>query len=656
MYGHNPSYEKLIKCINPNLYYEDVFARKVRQIASKKQSLFTDKKELEIEYEDVDACIKAYNEYLKKMCVYKWENYELHLYDDRYIYMYDEVQKLKSIINKLEKKAYKNYEENIYKKMNEFIKSKKELNEEQRKALENGFRDSNILILNGEAGSGKTELICNYLTEFFLEKEILYIATTNSVVNNMKKRVNKLFKGEIYPNLNFINVSSATKNSMNVDVVFFDECKSINNLNMFRILEKINFKYAVFVGDIGQIPSVGVGNWFNIACQRLESFELTTQHRTDDKKLIKIWQKVRNFDKSIIKLLSEEKMIEMISEEMYSKKDEDEIILCLNYGGPYGINSINSYFQNNNNNKEHRIKELIYKINDPIVFNEVANNDYYGGVIYNNLKGNIKDIVETDENIFFSIELDKYVAKEELNDISNIEVLTYNPISNKTILCFKIQKENDNDDYDYEGEVYRCLIPFNVGYAVSIHKSQGSQYNSVKLIITPESEEIINNEIFYTAITRARKYLKIYITNESAKEKLNIISEKEESQDINFIEQPQRNKKVEVNDKVILKNIETNEKSPIRIRETTKTFSIYSAGFRGRPIIGEYKTDNPSEPERGIISPKTKLAQELLGKKEGDRIVFFNLNDEEDSKQYEYVIYNIIKEKDLEDGKNKNFI
>ena len=38
----------------------------------------------------------------------------------------------------------------------------------------------------------------------------------------------------------------------------------------------------------------------------------------------------------------------IISNDIYSKKDEDEIVLCLNYGGPYGINSINSYFQNNN--------------------------------------------------------------------------------------------------------------------------------------------------------------------------------------------------------------------------------------------------------------------------------------------------------------------
>lgn len=651
LYGHNPSYEKLIKSIDSNLYYEDIFARRVHQRASELNSLFVDKTELE--YENIEACIEAYNSFIRKMCVYKCEEHELQLFENRYIYKRVEIQQMNFIINKLEKKAYSNYDENVYTKMKVFLETKKELNNDQINALTNGFRDSNILILNGEAGSGKTELICNYLTEFFQEKELLYVATTHSVVNNMRKRVKKRF-GEHFNNVDFKSVSSLTaKNAKekNVDVVFFDECKSINNLNMFRMLEKLNFKYAVFVGDIGQIPSIGIGNWFNIICKKLESYELTSQHRTDDKDLIEIWQKVRKFDKSIINTLLNRNIMEIISNDIYSKKDEDEIVLCLNYGGPYGINSINSYFQNNNANKEYRIKELIFKIKDPIIFNEIANHEHYKGVIYNNLKGVIEDIIDFGDKIRFSIKIDKYITKEDVIDISNMDFVAYNSNSNKSILWIEIKKEKDNDE-----ERIESLIPFNVSYASSIHKAQGLQYNSVKIIITPESEEIMDNEIFYTAITRTKKYLKIYITNERVKGKLNVVYEKKDTQDVRFFEQPQKSKKVEVNDKIILKNLETNEKSSIRIRETTESFRICSAGFRGRPIIGEYKTDNPSDPERGIISPKTKLAQELLGKKEGDRIVYFNLKDENDLEQYEYVIYNIIKEKDIEDGKNKNFI
>ena len=51
--------------------------------------------------------------------------------------------------------------------------------------------------------------------------------------------------------------------------------------------------------------------------------------------------------------------------------------------------------------------------------------------------------------------------------------------------------------------------------AISIHKAQGLEYNSVKVVVTNEIEEQITHNIFYTAITRACKNLKIYWTPET---------------------------------------------------------------------------------------------------------------------------------------------
>jgi len=52
---------------------------------------------------------------------------------------------------------------------------------------------------------------------------------------------------------------------------------------------------------------------------------------------------------------------------------------------------------------------------------------------------------------------------------------------------------------------------------VSIHKAQGLEYNSVKIVITNEVEELIIHNNFYTAITRAKEKLKIYWTPETEK-------------------------------------------------------------------------------------------------------------------------------------------
>ena len=56
---------------------------------------------------------------------------------------------------------------------------------------------------------------------------------------------------------------------------------------------------------------------------------------------------------------------------------------------------------------------------------------------------------------------------------------------------------------------------FQIAYAVSIHKAQGLEYDSVKVIITEEVDVMITHNIFYTAITRSKKHLKIYWSPET---------------------------------------------------------------------------------------------------------------------------------------------
>ena len=79
------------------------------------------------------------------------------------------------------------------------------------------------------------------------------------------------------------------------------------------------------------------------------------------------------------------------------------------------------------------------------------------------------------------------------------------------------------------------VIPFQVAYAVSIHKAQGLEYNSVKIVITAETEELITHNIFYTAITRARENLKIYWTPEAGQKILESLETKNNNKDIALI-------------------------------------------------------------------------------------------------------------------------
>ena len=63
-------------------------------------------------------------------------------------------------------------------------------------------------------------------------------------------------------------------------------------------------------------------------------------------------------------------------------------------------------------------------------------------------------------------------------------------------------------------------------YALSIHKAQVLEYDSVKVVITNDVEDMITSNIFYTAVTRYKDKLKIYWTPETQDKIISIINEK----------------------------------------------------------------------------------------------------------------------------------
>lgn len=200
-----------------------------------------------------------------------------------------------------------------------------------------------------------------------------------------------------------------------------------------------------------------------------------------------------------------------------NKSAEDEIVLCLNYDGLYGINNINRFLQGNNSSPSVRIGVQTYKIGDPILFNE---SNRFAPLIYNNLKGKILNIEKEEECIYFTIEI--YMVVNEL-DISGLNLELLDSVADNTsIIRFKVELQTDGDEDDDDLD---SIVPFQIAYAVSIHKAQGLEYDSVKVVITNEIEEMISHNIFYTAITRAKKKLKIYWSPETEKRVLENMKE-----------------------------------------------------------------------------------------------------------------------------------
>ena len=254
---------------------------------------------------------------------------------------------------------------------------------------------------------------------------------------------------------------------------------------------------------------------------------MKTPYRTTNTDLLTIWDRVRKLDIAILEPMVKARYSANLDESVLEQPNDDEIILCLNYDGIYGINNINHVLQSNNPNQPILWGIHNYKVNDPILFNE---SERFTPLIHNNMKGKIIDIDKTENEIFFTIELDISINEMDA-DGYDFELLS-NENSKNSMIKFSVKKYPDTDEDD---DSFDKLVPFQVAYAVSIHKSQGLEYKSVKIIIANELEELISHSIFYTAITRAKENLRIYWSPETEKVILSSFEKRDFSRDIGLL-------------------------------------------------------------------------------------------------------------------------
>ncbi len=138
------------------------------------------------------------------------------------------------------------------------------------------------------------------------------------------------------------------------DIVFIDECSTIDNQTMKVFLEKLNpDTFLVLAGDVYQIESIDFGNWFfyakDIIKTRGAKVELLNTWRTDDESLISLWDEVRRRNSLITeKLVIDGPFSENIGSNVLRREEKDEVILCLNYDGKFGLNNMNNYVQTAN--------------------------------------------------------------------------------------------------------------------------------------------------------------------------------------------------------------------------------------------------------------------------------------------------------------------
>lgn len=93
-------------------------------------------------------------------------------------------------------------------------------------------------------------------------------------------------------------------------------------------------------------------------------FELTTPFRTKDESLLGFWGKVRSIDDDIAEVIARSGYSTVLDTSLFEAPYGDEIILCLNYDGLYGINNINRFLQSSNPGAAITWRVATYKLGD----------------------------------------------------------------------------------------------------------------------------------------------------------------------------------------------------------------------------------------------------------------------------------------------------
>ena len=358
---------------------------------------------------------------------------------------------------------------------------------------------NNFSILTGGPGTGKTTIILavikifqkikNYSIHDLLDdtRNILTLcAPTGKAAKRMSESTG-FYASTIHKAIGWSTEDEnmeefVSDKSIKSELVIIDESSMIDVFLMYNLL-KIIHKDAkiILVGDNDQLPSIAPGNVLNdlINSKAISTVKLNKIFRqSEHSSIINISHSIKNdipfdilenFDDKEFISATKNEMINVISavyNDLLKNSNKENIqILAPIYKGTSGINDINTAIQSRFNDNEEQIEygELIYKVNDRVMqlVNRPEDNIFNGDIGY------IEEIYKEGNKVKLVIDYDgNYVTyeKTELNQIT-------------------------------------------LSYACSIHKAQGSEFENVIIPFIDNYNFMLNKNLTYTAITRAKKKL-----------------------------------------------------------------------------------------------------------------------------------------------------
>ena len=368
-----------------------------------------------------------------------------------------------------------------------------EYNEKQKDAIKNAIF-KNFSIITGSPGTGKTTIV-QAIVELYrkkngysydeLCKHLSLLAPTGRASKKLSESclypastIHRFLKWNKDDNSFMIN----ERNKADVDFVIVDEVSMIDTLLLDSLLKGLSKNVKIlFIGDYNQLESVSPGKILKdlIDSDMINVVYLTEIYRQKDNSYISTLAKEINENdlsefflekKDDYSFIESNNIKETVKAVCIKAKEKgyttDDIqVLAPMYKGENGIDNLNRILQeifNPDINQEYiTSKDVIYRENDKILLleNDIDNNVFNGDIGY---------ITKIEKNNIF-IDFDGTVVRYTPKDFDKIKH----------------------------------------GYAISIHKAQGSEFKIVILPICYQYRIMLYKKLIYTAVTRAKENLTI---------------------------------------------------------------------------------------------------------------------------------------------------
>lgn len=424
---------------------------------------------------------------------------ERYYLKENYIMEHDIAKNLSKIIN-LPKKELKNFEDSINALETCIGVS---YNLEQKNAIKNAL-ENRVSIISGGPGTGKTTII-NAITRLYIEMNSLSpidVVTNIALLAPTGRASKKLAETTHIPAMtihrylkwnkdtNDFGINEYNKN--NHTLIIVDETSMLDTFLFDSLLKGIGSNIQlILVGDTFQLPSVGAGLILNdlvdsclfsynplerIYRQSENSYIADLAREIKEHTLSDTFTEKKD-DYNFLMTDSKEitKMIKEICKRSIEKglKTDDMQVLAPMYKGENGIDNLNLALQELFNPPKEELKELklgdiTYREGDKVL--QLANNP------------------------------DCNVYNGDIGYIKSIEVK-----------CNQRKKEIVTIDFDgnYVEYTKEDLYMIKHAYAITIHKSQGSEFSHVILPISKNYYKMLYNKLIYTGVSRAKKSLVI---------------------------------------------------------------------------------------------------------------------------------------------------